>query len=106
MEYWLAQPVFDNGGVLTVGYTYPNLLMSESYNAPGSPYWSFKTFVCLALPDSHPFWKAESEPLPKLSEVLAVKECDMVLCLSLIHISSDEKTDCGGMVFPFQTFKD
>lgn len=54
--------------------------MSESYNAPGSPYWSFKTFVCLALPDSHPFWKAESEPLPKLSEVLAVKECDMVLC--------------------------
>ena len=80
MEYWMAQPVFDNGGVLTVGYTYPNLLMSESYNAPGSPYWSFKTFVCLALPDSHPFWKAESEPLPKLSEVLAVKECDMVLC--------------------------
>lgn len=80
LAYWMGQPVFDNGGVLTVGYTYPNLLMSEGYNAPGSPYWALKTFACLALPDSHPFWKAQSEPLPKLLEVRAVQECDMLLC--------------------------
>lgn len=80
MKYWMRQPVFDNAGVLTVGYTYPNLLMSESYNAPGSPYWAFKTFVCLALSDDHPFWQAKSEALPKLSVVHAVKECDMLLC--------------------------
>lgn len=80
MEYWMKQPIFDNGGVLTVGYTYPNLLMSETYNSTGSPYWAFKAFVLLALPDDHPFWLAESEPLPHLKPVLAVKECDMLLC--------------------------
>lgn len=80
MEYWMKQPIFDNGGILTVGYTYPNLLMSETYNATGSPYWAFKTFVLLALPDEHPFWLAECEPLPELQPVLAVKECDMLLC--------------------------
>lgn len=80
MEYWLRQPIFDNGGVLTVGYTYPNLLMSEAYNAPGSPYWALKTFVFLALPDEHPFWQAECEPLPELKERYGVKECDMLLC--------------------------
>lgn len=80
MEYWLKQPVFDNAGILTVGYTYPNLLMSESYNAMGSPYWAFKTFLILALPEEHPFWQAESLPLPELKEVLAVKECDMLIC--------------------------
>ncbi len=80
MDYWMKQPVFDNGGVLTVGYTYPNLLMSESYNATGSPYWAFKTFVCLALPDDHPFWQAKSRELPELEEVRAVEECDMLLC--------------------------
>lgn len=80
MEYWLKQPVFDNAGILTVGYTYPNLLMSESYNATGSPYWALKTFLILALPEEHPFWQAESLPLPELKEVLAVKECDMLIC--------------------------
>lgn len=80
MEYWMRQPVFDNGGVLTVGYTYPNLLMSEAYNAAGSPYWAFKTFVMLALPDDHPFWQEESKALPKLEQVRAVKECDMLFC--------------------------
>ncbi|WP_313578316.1 DUF2264 domain-containing protein [Lacrimispora sp.] len=80
MEYWLRQPIFDNAGVLTVGYTYPNLLMSEAYNAPGSSYWALKTFVFLALPDDHPFWQAEYEVLPELKETYAVKECDMLLC--------------------------
>lgn len=80
LDYWMKQPIFDNGGVLTVGYTYPNLLMSESYNAVGSPYWAFKTFLFLALPDGHPFWQAESEELPELEEVCAVKECDMLIC--------------------------
>ncbi len=80
LEYWMNQPIFDNGGVLTVGYTYPNLLMSETYNAPGSPYWALKTFVFLALSDDHPFWSAEEEPFPVLKKVYAVKECDMLIC--------------------------
>lgn len=80
LDYWMKQPIFDNGGVLTVGYTYPNLLMSETYNAPGSPYWALKTFIFLSLPDDHPFWKVGEEPLPVLKPVWAIKECDMLIC--------------------------
>jgi len=48
--------------VLSVGYGYPNLFMSESYNSAGSPYWAFKAFLPLALPADHPFWTAEEKP--------------------------------------------
>ena len=46
---WMRLPIFDRGGVLTVGYGYPNLCISEGYNAPGSPYWAMKVFAVLAL---------------------------------------------------------
>lgn len=61
LEQWVKRPVFDSAGVLTIGYGYPNLFMSERYNAPGSPYWAFKTFLLLAMPGDHPFWQAEEE---------------------------------------------
>ncbi|HPF87755.1 MAG TPA: DUF2264 domain-containing protein [Candidatus Limiplasma sp.] len=65
---WFQQPIFTRDGVLTIGYHYPNLIMAEGYNAPGSPYWGMKTFLCLAMPDSHPFWQAE-EIAPVLPDV-------------------------------------
>ena len=34
---WMQLPIFDRGGVLTVGYVYPNLCISEGYIAPVSP---------------------------------------------------------------------
>lgn len=61
LALWLERPIFDHAGILTIGYGYPNLFMSERYNAPGSPYWSFKAFFMLALPQEHPFWQAEEE---------------------------------------------
>lgn len=61
LETWLKRPIFDNSGVLTIGYGYPNLFMSERYNGPGSPYWGFKVFIMLALPDSHPFWTSKEK---------------------------------------------
>ncbi len=64
LRWWLQQPIFTETGVLTVGYTYPNLVMAESYNGPGSPYWAMKALLPLALPESHPFWQAEEAPLP------------------------------------------
>lgn len=79
LDYWLRQPIFDNGHVLTVGYTYPNLNMSETYNATGSPYWAFKTFLFLALPEEHPFWSAEAAPLPECKPVFAIPECNMLM---------------------------
>lgn len=62
LKRWLRRPIFDNAGILTIGYGYPNLFMSERYNAPGSPYWGLKTFLMLALPSDHPFW---TEPARK-----------------------------------------
>ena len=51
-------------GTLTIGYTYPNQFMSESYSSPGSPYWCMIAFACLACPESHDFWTAAEEPFP------------------------------------------
>lgn len=59
LRYWFKQDIFSASGKLTVGYHYRNLIMGEGYNAYGSPYWALKSFICLALPDDHPFWLAE-----------------------------------------------
>ncbi|MEP4989979.1 MAG: DUF2264 domain-containing protein [Paracoccaceae bacterium] len=56
MQWWSAQDFYDRDGILSVGYTYPNLLIAENYASPCSPYWSFKSFLPLALEASHPFW--------------------------------------------------
>lgn len=79
LEYWMEKPIFDNGGVLTIGYTYPNMTMAEDYNAFGSPYWCLKAFLFLTLDDDHAFFKAETLPLPVLDEIHVIKEANMVL---------------------------
>ena len=63
IRYFLSKDIMTHDGILTVGYCYPNLTMAEKYNAPGSPYWSLKTFLMLALPDDDPFWSADEKPL-------------------------------------------
>lgn len=79
LRSWFAQPILTSDGLLSVGYAYPNLLMSENYNAPGSPYWAFKAFLCLALPEEHPFWTAEEE-VPALERQKAIPQARMILC--------------------------
>ena len=65
IRYWTKQPgAFYPDGTLTIGYCYPNQSMTENYNSPGSPYWCCKSFVALALPDTHPFWTSKEEPYP------------------------------------------
>lgn len=59
LRAWFRRPIFTRDGVLTIGYGYPNLIMGEGYNAPGSPYWAMKAFAVLALPEEHPFWQAD-----------------------------------------------
>lgn len=66
LEFWKKQPIRQPGqGNLTIGYGYSNLLLSEDYNAPGSPSWSFKTFGFLEFPAEHPFWNVEEKAYPK-----------------------------------------
>jgi len=73
LRRWFSRPILDNGGVLSVGYGYPNLTMSDNYNSPGSPYWGFKVFLILALNEDHPFWQAEETPLSEQPQVTADK---------------------------------
>ncbi|GLX66833.1 DUF2264 domain-containing protein [Paenibacillus glycanilyticus] len=80
LRWWLRQPIFSPDGLLTVGYRYPNLIMAENYNAPGSVYWAFKAFLPLALPDDHPFWLAEELPLPELTDVSVQHAPHVVIC--------------------------
>lgn len=80
LRWWLAQPIFTTDGLLSIGYAYPNLIMAESYNAPGSPYWAFKTFLILDLPDDHPFWSVEEEPLPSLEPISVQPHARMMIC--------------------------
>lgn len=61
LESWMKRPIFDNAGVLTIGYGYPNIFMSENYNGCGSPYWCNKVFLILGLNEDHRFWTAEEK---------------------------------------------
>ncbi|MCD8105584.1 MAG: DUF2264 domain-containing protein [Lachnospiraceae bacterium] len=79
LVWWLNQPIYDNAGILTIGYAYPNLQMSESYNAPGSPYWALLAFAFLALPDDHPYWMCECAPMPELESLHFLEHAGMLL---------------------------
>ncbi|POU01146.1 hypothetical protein C3369_14730 [Escherichia sp. ESNIH1] len=79
LRWWLAQPIFDRDGILTLGFAYPNLAMCEDYNSPGSPYWALKVFLILALPEGHPFWQAEEQPLPALAAQRALPHAGQIL---------------------------
>ncbi len=80
LRWWLQRPILDHEGILTIGYGYPNLVMAEQYNAPGSPYWALKSFLVLALPKGHPFWAAEEEPLPSLPPVSRNAPPNLLAC--------------------------
>lgn len=74
LDWWTQQPFTDQSGLFSVGYTYPNLIMAEDYNSPGSPYWALKTLLILALDETSSFWQTECEPLPALEPVRAIPE--------------------------------
>ncbi|MBU1175440.1 MAG: DUF2264 domain-containing protein [Alphaproteobacteria bacterium] len=70
LRWWARQPIFDRDGVLSIGFAYPNLMLSEGYNSAGSPYWAMKAFLPLALCPDHPFWAAhETTPEPATAPV-------------------------------------
>lgn len=78
LRWWSDKPITDPRGVLTIGYGYPQLSMSERYNSPGSPYWAMKAFAPLALPEEHPFWQAEEAAPKQRPQVVSMPEPGMV----------------------------
>lgn len=79
LRWWMKMPIFDNSGILTVGYGYNQPNMAEEYTCFGSPNWCMKAFLLLLLPDKHPFWNAEEAPLPGLDEIHIIKPASMVV---------------------------
>lgn len=80
VRWWADQPVFTADGVLTIGYRYPSLKMSEGYNSPSSPYWAMKAFLPLAVSRDHPFWQADEEPLTGTVPRTVQPEPKMIIC--------------------------
>lgn len=78
-RWWFSKPMLDAEGKLTLGYAYPNLTMCEGYNSPNSPYWAFKSFLLLAMPESHPFWQAEEQDLPELDDCRCMIHPKMII---------------------------
>lgn len=65
LRWWAKYPdIFNTDGTHNIGYTYPNMYMSENYNSPQSVYWCLKSFIVLQLPEDHPFWTAQELPHP------------------------------------------
>lgn len=101
LRYWMQFPITDSAGILTVGYGYPNLFMSEFYNAHGSPYWAFKAFLFLALPSDHPFWIKPEEFFPHPDKLLLsvprmlVTHTNDHVCLYPAEQHSAEKGACS-----------
>ena len=79
LRWWARQPIFTETGLLSIGYRYPNLIMGEAYNAPGSPYFACAAFLPLALPESHPFWRADEED-PAGPAINVQPKAGMVIC--------------------------
>ena len=78
IRWWAKLPICDRDGILSIGYGYPNLLMSESYNSPCSPYWALKFFLPLALPTDHPFWRAQEAEAETFAEPIPLPQPGMV----------------------------
>ncbi|CAN7636929.1 DUF2264 domain-containing protein [Pararhizobium sp. LjRoot238] len=79
LRWWADKPMTHRDGVLSIGYGYSNLLMSESYNSAGSPYWAFKAFLALAVSETHPFWTSEENPLSPVRQPVPLRHPGMVV---------------------------
>uniref|UniRef100_A0A8H7KFC7 DUF2264 domain-containing protein n=1 Tax=Bionectria ochroleuca TaxID=29856 RepID=A0A8H7KFC7_BIOOC len=75
LRWWQTQnALWTSSGTLSLGYSYPNMYLTENYNSPGSPYWACLGFLCLAVPETHPFWTSEEElPGNAIPRVKALK---------------------------------
>ena len=98
LRYWFSRPILDNGGILSVGYGYPNLIVADHYNSPGSPYWGLKAFLVLALDGNHPFWQAEETPLSNQPQVTVDKIPGFIVSRN----ADDVQLLCPGRRPPFE----
>jgi hypothetical protein len=92
LRWWLKKPIFDSGELLTLGYTYPQLLMTEPYNSPQSPYWSNKIFLLLALPETAAYWSVKEKSYPPVHNVELLPQANF---LAVHHHGHSELLNAG-----------
>jgi hypothetical protein len=85
LRWWADKPISDRDGVLSVGFTYDNRRLSETYNSAGSPYWSMKAFGALAASADHPFWTSGEEPLEPLDSPVVLRDAGQVIVRGVDH---------------------
>lgn len=92
--FWWKEKIFTASHFLSIGYGYENLIMAESYNGSGSPYWALKSFLILAVSENHSFWqvslqkKIDESPL---HQPYVIKSARMML----------QRTDNGQQLFGY-----
>jgi len=64
LEFFMEQPIQQEQGCLSLGWTDEFLEMVEPYSCAGSPYWAAKGLMMLTLPPDHSFWHEEELPYP------------------------------------------
>ena len=97
IAWWINQNIFRENGILSVGYCYPNILMSEDYNAYGSPGWALKIFIFLLIREDKKFWRCKEEILPTLTSKILMKNENMVICRNGInHVMLFNNNNCYG----------
>ncbi len=85
LRWWADKPISDRDGVLSVGYTYDNRRLAETYNSAGSPYWSMKAFGALAASADHPFWTFDEEPLEPLDAPIVLRDAGQLIARGVDH---------------------
>lgn len=102
MRWWADKPISDRDGVLSIGFTYDNRRLSETYSSAGSPYWACKAFGALAAPAAHPFWQADEAPLEPLKAPATLTDAGQIVCRGLDHATALTAREAAAFDFPEQ----
>jgi hypothetical protein len=102
LRWWADHPISDRDGVLSIGYTYDNRRLSETYSSAGSPYWCMKAFGSLAAPGDHPFWTRDEEPLEPLTAPITIGDAGQVITRDGDHVVILSARPAVGLDFPEQ----
>lgn len=79
LRWWTRHSdIFNSDGIMNIGFTYPNMYLSEAYNFSQSVYWCLKSCIALMLPEDYDFWQCQELPHP-----LQQSSGTLTLCQSL-----------------------
>jgi hypothetical protein len=102
LRWWTDKAISDRDGVLSVGFTYDNRVLCESYNSAGSPYWALKAFAGLAAPADHPFWTEPEQPLASLDTPVVLPDAGWVVARDRHQATALVAQEAWDLAFPEQ----